>query len=163
MKKIITTASNFKYFIENDGYYVDKTPEIKEFFELSDQIILMPRPRRFGKTMFLSTIKYLTSKKVAEKELFKETSIYETEFFNENFGKYPVIHITFKDVKEDNFEFMMDKVKYLIKKEIENLLENIDIKDKTLKNILEDKASQIDYENSLKALTEVLTEYYKTF
>jgi len=63
MKQIITDSSNFKDFILRDAYYVDKTKQIKEFFELSDKIVLMPRPRRFGKTMFLSTIKYLCSNK----------------------------------------------------------------------------------------------------
>ena len=128
MKKIITDSSNFKDFIQRDAYYVDKTKEIKAFFELSDKIILMPRPRRFGKTMFLSTIKYLTSNKIAEKELFRETSIYETEFFNEHFAKYPVIHITFKDVKEDNFEDMMEQIAGNINELVIDLLKDIDLK-----------------------------------
>ena len=103
MKNIITDISNFKDFIQRNAYYINKTPQIKEFFELNDKIVLMPRPRRFGKTMFLSTMKYLFSNKEAESELFKETYIYNTEFFKKHFGKYPVIHITFKDVRERDY------------------------------------------------------------
>ena len=70
MKNIITDSSIFKDFIQRDAYYVDKTTQIVDLFNSNSKIILMPRPRRFGKTMFLSTIKYLFSNQLKEKELF---------------------------------------------------------------------------------------------
>ncbi|SFV75089.1 Conserved protein, with a weak D-galactarate dehydratase/altronate hydrolase domain [hydrothermal vent metagenome] len=167
MKKIITDSSNFKDFIQRDAYYVDKTPQIIEFFEYSNNVILMPRPRRFGKTLFLSTINYLFSNQEKEAHLFEDTFIYDTPFFKEHFGKYPVISLTFKDVKENDFEGMLHKIKIVIKHEIKKLLKTIDfsiidVDTESLENILHNTASQQDYENSLCALTEVLTSHYQT-
>jgi len=170
MKKIVTDSSNFKDFIQRDACYIDKTKQIVEFFELSNKIILMPRPRRFGKTLFLSTIYYLFSNLEKDETLFKETAIYGGEFFKEHFGKYPVISITFKDVKELNFESMLVKVQDEILVVAEKLLKDIDLDNvkcekryiNCLKNILSYTATQKDYEKSLKALTIVLTSFYNT-
>ena len=84
MKAIVTDSSNFKDFRERYAYYVDKTKEVVEFFDLNNKIILMPRPRRFGKTLFLSTIYYLFSNKEKDPTLFEDTSIYNTDFFKEH-------------------------------------------------------------------------------
>jgi len=75
MKRIVTDSSNFKDLRQRDAYYVDKTPQIVEFFEYSNNIILMPRPRRFGKTLFLSTMNYLFSNQEKDASLFQETSL----------------------------------------------------------------------------------------
>jgi len=163
MKRIVTDSSNFKDLRQRDAYYVDKTPQIVEFFEYSNNIILMPRPRRFGKTLFLSTMNYLFSNQEGEAHLFQETSVYDTPFFKEHFGKYPVISITFKDVKESNFTLMLQKMQ----SEIQELCalykqEIIQSKKSSLINILNNKASQAEYENSLHVLSEVLTSHYKT-
>lgn len=165
-KKIITDSSNFKDFVERNAYYVDKTREVVEFFEHNSKTILMPRPRRFGKTLFLSTIYYLFSNKEKDPALFKETSIYDTDFFKEHFGKYPVISITFKDVKQSTFEDMLNSAKLVIKelcvfyeKEINESNEKSE--KEILQKILNNKATKSEYENSLKALTSVLTVYYK--
>ena len=127
MKKIVTDSSNFKDFRQRDAYYVDKTKEIKEWFENNSKITLMPRPRRFGKTLFLSTIYYLFSNKEKDPTLFKETSVYNTDFFKEHFGKYPVISLTFKDVKEFNFQDMLDATKIVIDSLVSDLLRDIDL------------------------------------
>jgi len=167
MKKIITDSSNFKDLRQRDAYYVDKTPQIVEFFEYSSNIVLMPRPRRFGKTLLLSTMNYLFSNQEQDASLFQETSLYNTPFFEEHFGKYPVISLTLKDVKENDFEGMLNKVKIVIKHEVKRLLKTIDLSTidsdtESLENILNGRANQQDYENSLRSLTEVLTSYYKT-
>jgi len=167
LKNIITDSSIFKDFIQRDAYYVDKTKQIVDLFNSNSKIILMPRPRRFGKTMFLSTINYLFSNQLKEKELFKETSVYDTEFFNKHFGQYPVIHITFKDVRQSNFEDMLHKIKINIKRLCQVHKKEIQEYNNTneaniLQNILNNTASKSDYEDSLKALTVVLTSYYNT-
>ena len=167
MKKIVTDSSNFKHLRGKNAYYVDKTKEIVEFFDLNNDIILMPRPRRFGKTLFLSTIYYLFSNKEKDPTLFEDTSIYNTDFFKEHFGKYPVISLTFKDVKESNFEDMLDATKVVIKEICRFYEKEIDNSDRKgekeiLQNILNNKATKSDYEYSLKALTSLLTSYYKT-
>ena len=127
----------------------------------------MPRPRRFGKTLFFSTIYYLFSNKEKDPTLFEETSVYNTNFFKEHFGKYPVISLTFKDVKESSFEDMFNATKIVIKEVCRFYEKEIDSSDKKgekeiLQNILNNKAIKSDYENSLKALTSLLTSYYKT-
>jgi len=169
MKPIITTSTDFKYIRTKNGYYVDKTKEIVEFFDLNAQIILLPRPRRFGKTMFLSTIKYLFSIKEAEKELFKDTYIYNTEFFKKHFKKYPVVHLTFKDIKEFDYEMMYRKTASEIRELCINYKEVLDLKYsqeydehiQRLQKIVDNTANQEDYEKSLKSLTILLTAYYK--
>jgi len=169
MKKIVTDSSNFKHLRGKNAYYVDKTKNIIEFFNLNNDIVLMPRPRRFGKTLFLSTIEYFFSNKVKDESLFEDTYIYNTNFFKEHFGKYPVVSITFKDVKEFNFEDMLEKAKNLIGLVVEKSLQGIDIysldnsKEKEiLLKIIEDRAKKSDYEDFLLALTKILTTYYKT-
>ncbi|MCO6493755.1 MAG: AAA family ATPase [Phaeodactylibacter sp.] len=57
-KKILKGNSDFKYIVGNNGYFVDKTLLIKAFYENDDHVLLMPRPRRFGKTLNLSMIEY---------------------------------------------------------------------------------------------------------
>ena len=169
MKVIVTDSSNFKHLRGKNAYYVDKTKEIVEFFDLNNDIILLPRPRRFGKTLFLSTIYYLFSNKEKDHTLFEDTSIYNTDFFKEHFGKYPVISLTFKDVKEDNFQDMLEATKSEINSIVQKLMEDIDLdtitdseEKRIIKNILNNKAKKTDYEKSLKALTVVLTSHYKT-
>jgi len=169
MKPIITDSTIFKDFRQRDGYYVDKTKEIIEFFELKPKVILLPRPRRFGKTMFLSTIKYLFSIKDAEDKLFEGTYVYNTEFFKKHFKKYPVIHLTFKDIKEPDFEMMYEKTADDIRGLCISYKEVLDLKYsqeydehiQRLQNIIDDTATQKDYEKSLKSLTILLTAYYK--
>ena len=169
MKSIITDSTIFKDFIQRDAYYVDKTKEVVEFFELKPKVILLPRPRRFGKTMFLSTIKYLFSVKEAEDVLFKDTYVYDTEFFKEHYKKYPVIHLTFKDIKEFDYKMMYEKTIDDIREICINYNEvlkleysqKIDEHIQRLQRIIDNTANQKDYEKSLKSLSILLTAYYK--
>ncbi|MEM9888143.1 MAG: AAA family ATPase [Bacteroidota bacterium] len=57
-KKIVIGDSNFKYLLSNNGYFVDKTLLAKEFIDSSDKVLVMPRPRRFGKSSNLSMLEY---------------------------------------------------------------------------------------------------------
>ena len=166
-KSIITDSSNLKDLRNRNAYYIDKTLEVKNLFENSSNIILMPRPRRFGKTLFLSTMYYFFSNQEKDKALFENTAVYDTPFFKEHFGAYPVISLTFKDVRELNFDDMMDKIRYTIGLLVESLIKDIDLKkvdnslDKTIiTNIINKTASKTDYENSIKALATLLTNYY---
>ena len=168
MKNIITDSSNLKDFLSRDAYYVDKTTSIVELFEHNSKIILYPRPRRFGKTLFLSTLYYFLSNKEKDKTLFKDTSIYNTPFFEEHFGQYPVMSITFKDVRQSNYDDMIEKLKGQIDILVGGLVRHLDITHvnceekyiKYLQNILNFEGTISDYENSLRALSEVLTAYY---
>ena len=107
MKKSIQIgASDFKKLIEDNNYFVDKSMLIKEFLENSADIILTPRPRRFGKTLNLSMLKYFFDIRTKEetKDLFKGLKIENETKILELQGSYPVIFITFKNQKHLSYE-----------------------------------------------------------
>jgi hypothetical protein len=94
MKTLKIGSSDFKPIVENNHYFVDKTSLIYEFFTSSSYIMLMPRPKRFGKTLNLSMIEHFfdVTKKESAK-LFTEFEIAEKkEFCEQHQNKYPVIN-----------------------------------------------------------------------
>ena len=111
MKKLPIGALSFESLRENDKYYVDKTPFIKTVFEDDADILLITRPRRFGKSLFMDAMNRFfaiapnnpgCSRKNAE--LFSGLKILEDkEFCDAHMGQYPVVSITLKDVKDNNF------------------------------------------------------------
>lgn len=168
MKKIGIGRSDYKTLIENNCYYIDKTPSIIEWFESGSLVTLMPRPRRFGKTLFLSTIFSFFSLDERDEEIYKETSIYNTPFFEEHFGKYPVIFLTFKDIKRDSFEETYQQVVDIIMNELykyknidfsklSNLYKEIEI----FNNIVNKNYTKTDILDSLRALSRILYHYFK--
>ena len=117
MKKMIQIGtSDFKELIEKNNYFVDKSLLIKEFLENGAKIILTPRPRRFGKTLNLSMLKYFFDVKTKEetKELFKGLKIENEKEIMKLQGEYPVIFITFKNQKHISFEDFQDGIRVLI-------------------------------------------------
>ena len=116
-KRITTGISDFRSFRAENAYFIDKTLFVKEWIEMASQTSLVIRPRRFGKTMNMSLVKYFFTIKENEKNksLFEGTLISENaEFCAEHQGKYPVIHLTFKDVKATTFEGTMRHIQGLI-------------------------------------------------
>lgn len=105
----------FKGLIENNYYYFDKTKYIEDICDNFKKSILFTRPRRFGKTLNLSTLKYFFDIRKAEenRELFKDLYIEKSEYFKEQ-GQYPVIFITLKELKSLNWEEMIGDIKVLI-------------------------------------------------
>ncbi len=117
-RKIATGAQSFSFLRENNAFYIDKTKFIKEWWENLDQITLITRPRRFGKTLMLDTVRTFFSPEFADrKDLFAGLSIWQDDKFHKLHGKIPVIFLSFADIKCDTIE----KTKYLIKYELENL------------------------------------------
>ena len=118
MKKLIPDGiSDFKTLIENNYYYVDKTPFISEIGKNVGKTLLFTRPRRFGKTLNMSMLKYFFDIKEANenRKLFKNLEIENLAYFKEQ-GKYPVIFISMKDIKEMSFDGAIIEVKNLLKK-----------------------------------------------
>ena len=118
MKKLIPDGiSDFKTLIENNYYYVDKTPFISEVGRNVGKTLLFTRPRRFGKTLNMSMLKYFFDIKEANenRKLFKNLEIENLAYFKEQ-GKYPVIFISMKDIKEMSFDGAIIEVKNLLKK-----------------------------------------------
>ena len=98
--------SDFKALRIRQNYYIDKTMYIKDIVDNESRVILVTRPRRFGKTLNMSMLKYYFDCRQKDNiELFKGLKILkEEEKYTSKLGTYPVIYITLKDVKGKNFK-----------------------------------------------------------
>ena len=117
MKKGIGVGiEDFREVIREDCYYFDKTNYIEELIKDKTKIKLFTRPRRFGKTLNMSTLKYFFDVKNAEenRKLFKDLYIEKSEYFKEQ-GQYPVIFITLKDLKKNTWKEMNFEIKELLR------------------------------------------------
>ncbi len=114
-KKIAIGEFNFKALIRNNNYYVDKTLFIQDILEEASRVLLIPRPRRFGKTLNLSMLQYFLER--SEKDhavLFKGLAISKDAKSMKHQGQYPVISLTFKDSKQNTFEECFEHLKKLL-------------------------------------------------
>ncbi|MFA1734271.1 AAA family ATPase [Fusobacterium animalis] len=166
MKKGIGVGiEDFKKIIEEDCYYFDKTNYIEELLKDRTEIKLFTRPRRFGKTLNMTTLKYFFDVKNAEenRKLFKDLYIEKSKYFKEQ-GQYPVIFITMKDLKKNTWEQMNFAVKSLISNlynEFEFIREKLNEKDLIEFEKIWFKKEDGDYDNSLRLLSEYLYNYYQ--
>ena len=165
-KRIPIGIDDFDNLIRENYYFADKSLFIKAIMEAEDaKIILLPRPRRFGKSLNMSMMKYFLTNKNAEKnrELFKGLLI-EKESTMEKQGKYPVLYISFKDVKTLDWENCYNKTINLIAekyRENQDLIDKLDLFEKEkFMNIALIKATQSDYETALRFLCELLYKYH---
>lgn len=95
---------DFKHLIQNNCFYIDKTSFVKEWWESEDLVTLITRPRRFGKTLNMSmTEQFFSVDYAQEKDLFEGLSIWEDEKYRELQGTYPVISLSYANVKETNY------------------------------------------------------------
>ena len=165
MKKLPIGLSDFKKLIEGNYYYFDKTNFIDEIIKDGSEVKLFTRPRRFGKTLNMSMLKYFFDIKEAEenRKLFKDLHIEKVENFKEQ-GQYPVIFLSLKDLKADNWESMLNYLKVLISNlclENRYLLENLDSFDKAIfENYINKNAKIESLKDTLKFLTRILYEKY---
>lgn len=108
---------DFEQIIKNDCFYVDKTDFIREWWDSRDSVTLIARPRRFGKTLNMSMLDYFFSNRYADKgHLFEGLSIWEDEKYRALQGTYPVISLSFANVKEQNYQTTRKKICQLITK-----------------------------------------------
>ncbi len=168
MKKLDLGNSDFKSIIENNNYFVDKSLFIEEVINSQSQVILLPRPRRFGKTLNLSMLKYYFAiNQLENKNLFTNLKIWQTEpEIKEKQAKYPVIHVSFKDAKANSWE---DAYKLIVIQLIklylshDYLLNSGVLKDAekiTFNEIIYKKADSTEYSDSLFKLSDYLYRYY---
>jgi len=152
MKKGIGLGiDDFKEIIKEDCYYFDKTNWIEELLKDRTKIKLFTRPRRFGKTLNMSTLKYFFDVKNAEKnrKLFKDLYIEKSEYFKEQ-GEYPVIFISLKDLKKNTWEDAFFELKALLREVYEE------------HSYVKEKLSDIEKEEYDKILMKTEdAEYYK--
>ena len=165
MKKLPIGLSDFKKLIEGNYYYFDKTKLIEEVLDEGFEVNLFTRPRRFGKTLNMSMLKYFFDIKEAEenKKLFKDLYIEKTENFKEQ-GQYPVIFLSLKDLKADNWEEMERKIIVMLSdlfSEYEYLLDKLTGTNyQNFKDIAYKKVDLYDLGGTLKFLTRILYEKY---
>ena len=165
MKRIGIGISDFKHLIEEDFYYFDKTKFIDEIIKDGAQVKLFTRPRRFGKTLNMSMLKYFFDIKKADenRKLFRDLYIEKTDSFKEQ-GQYPVVFLSLKDLKATTWKEMERKIIITLSdflSEYEYLLNELTgINFENLKNIVYKKASIDDLTTALKFLTKILYEKY---
>ena len=165
MKRLAIGVSDFKKIIEGDFYYFDKTKLIEEIINDGSEVKLFARPRRFGKTLNMSMLKYFfdIENKEENKKLFKGLYIEKTDAFKEQ-GQYPVIFLSLKDLKALTWEQMEKAIKSAISRlfsEYKYLLNDLDKFDTlTFENILLKNTELEDLKEALKFLTRILYEKY---
>ena len=105
----------FDKIIEGNYFYVDKTSFIKEWWESGDDVTLITRPRRFGKTLNMSMVNHFFSIEYASQgDIFEGLFIWEEEKYRELQGTYPVINLSFANVKEKDFETVKTRINQII-------------------------------------------------
>ena len=110
-KNVAIGIQDFDRIIEGNYFYVDKTGFIKEWWENGDDVTLITRPRRFGKTLNMSMLNRFFSLEYAGKgEVFEGLSIWKEEKYRQLQGTYPVINLSFANVKEKSFEATREKI-----------------------------------------------------
>ena len=166
-KKLPIGISDYKLLIEEDYYYVDKTDFIRQMIEEGSLITLLPRPRRFGKTLNLSTLRYFFEKTEGNiyRPLFEEKNITQWKDFDRYQGKYPVIMITLKDCKGETFEDTLYQIKIQMQQEFERHRYLLDDQLSELDRlwfdqILRLQADEIMIQNSLHLLSGLLATHW---
>ena len=165
MKRIPIGLSDFKELIEENYYYFDKTKFIDEIIKDGAKVKLFTRPRRFGKTLNMSMLKYFfdVEKKEENRKLFKDLYIEKTESFKEQ-GQYPVIFLSLKDLKATTWEEIQKDIKSTVASlflEYEDLYYELGEFDKPLFKKIALK--EVDIENLKEALKVLVKILYKKY
>ena len=106
---------SFEDIIQSNCFYIDKTSLIKEWWESEDDITLITRPRRFGKTLNMDMLKCFFSNQYRDQgQLFEGLNIWKEEKYQQLQGTYPVIYLSFADVKQTNYKDAVLKIKKII-------------------------------------------------
>ena len=165
MKKIPIAIEDFREVREQDYYYVDKTKFIEDILNDGSEVKLFCRPRRFGKTLNMSMLKYFFNieNKDENRELFNSLYIENSPMMKEQ-GKYPVIFISLKGISGSNFEEALSKIKNKISTlydEYKDILPSLDEFDSLkFKKYLIEQVDKSSLESSLLFLTKILYKYY---
>ncbi len=111
MKKIAIGKQSFEDIRKKDCFYIDKTDFIKDWWESADDVTLITRPRRFGKTLNMDMLKcFFSNQYEGRKELFEGLGIWKDEEYRKLQGTYPVIFLSFADIKGNTFEMARQQI-----------------------------------------------------
>lgn len=159
--------SDFKQLIESNSYFIDKTDFIRAVIEEGSVITMLPRPRRFGKTLNLSMLRYFFEKTEGNvfRPLFNGMRIEQWANFEKHQGNYPVVMLTLKDCKGDTYEKTLEQLSVELKEEYKRHLYLLDDKlnpdDRaTFEHILHRTADETRLKNALSLLVELLATHH---
>lgn len=153
---------------QSEYYYVDKTMMIKEFLDRKPLVSLFTRPRRFGKTLNMDMLRvFFEISEDDTSRYFKDKAIWKCgEEYQSHQGKYPVIFLTFKDVKFDTWEATIGKIRGLVQEEYgrhQEIIESDKIsayEKKYFEKMLDGTANEVELTSSLDKLSKMLDAYY---
>ncbi len=167
MQGIAIGVDDFKNLREKGSYFVDKSLFIEDIMSSDSDIMLFPRPRRFGKTLNMSMLKYFFSLHDAEenRKLFAGLAIEKSEVFEKHQGQYPVVFLSLKSCKGKSFESSLNLISdeiSLLYTQHQSILESLNDVDKLyFSNIVSKNVTQDDLVKSIFKLTYFLHSHYK--
>ncbi len=165
MKMLPIGRDNFKDLMDNDLYYVDKTDIIEQLLYNKNYVSLFPRPRRFGKSLFISMVDqfFNIEYKDNNKNLFDGLKISKSNYYN-RLSSNPVIKLDFKNLKQNNYEVMYNSYKEMIRElysKKEYLKEILNDSEKELyDSFLYETADISKYQKAVTILSGMLYRYY---
>lgn len=150
-------------------YYVDKTLMIRDFLDQRPMVSLYTRPRRFGKTLNMDMLRTFFERTEEDSSVyFRDKKIWQCgEHYRKYQGKYPVIFLTFKDVKFDTWADTFEKLQALLQTEYERHRELLDsdrlseYEKKYFTRMLEGRANEVELSAALEKLSKMLAEHYE--
>ena len=162
--KLPIGISDFKKVIKNDYYYFDKTNLIESILNDGSEVKLFTRPRRFGKTLNMSMLRYFfdVKNKDENRRLFEGLNISKSEYFDMQ-GNFPVISISFRNYDEENWENGFKAIKGIVKRlysDYKFLIEKMDEIEIEEFNSVRRGLDSVEWEASLLNLSKYLYEYY---
>ncbi len=159
--------TQFDEMIQKNVFYIDKTYFIEEWWNSSDKVTLITRPRRFGKTLTLNMVETFFSVRYKGcGDIFQNLMIWENEKLKQLQGAYPVINISFADVKQDSYQSMTKKMKRLMAEVYRGHLYLLDSDALTksekekFQSIEDESASDEEYMESILRLSGYLTKHF---
>ena len=167
MAKVISIGNqSFESIREKDNFYIDKTNFIREWWDNDDTVTLITRPRRFGKTLNMSMLECFFSNKYKDRgDLFEGLEIWNDEKYRKLQGTYPVIFLSFAEIKQNNYNDAVEKIKRIICEVCQqfDFLKNWDglteIEKKNISNISY-KMSDVMAQDLIKNMSNYLSRYY---
>ena len=165
-KTVAIGIQSFDKIIEENYFYIDKTSFIKEWWECGDDVTLITRPRRFGKTLNMSMLEHFFSVQYADRgDLFEGLSIWEEEKYRQLQGTYPVISLSFANIKEKDFKTTSYRIRQFLMKlyERHSFLRECDLLSNAEKEYFERMAANMSEEDAplaLHQLSDFLYRYY---
>ena len=163
-KELPIGVDNYKEIIDEKRIYIDKTLLIKEFWDAGSKVTLITRPRRFGKSITLSMLRYFFEKTdQSTTYLFENSQIWQYEEFQKLQGTYPVIFISFKDIKAETWKESYLELQELLANEVRRTLKPLlstmaDDYKVLCQALINQTATEVGFNGSLAFITKVFKE-----